>query len=329
MRAAWYSRFGSAVDVLTVGEMATPEPGDGEVRVRLACSGVNPVDVKRRRGGRGDMPAPCVIPHFDGAGTIDRVGAGVSSRRVGERVWVFEGNWQRAFGTAAEFVCLPESQAVPLPDDVGFAEGSALGVPAMTAHRCVFTDGAVAGKTVMVTGGAGAVGGYAVQFAKLAGATVIATVSNDLKAEQAKAFGADHIVNYRQDDVAKRVRDVTGGVGVERIVEVEFGGNLETSLHALAPNGVIAAYASDAALEPAIPFYRMAYANVTVRPVLVFGVPDAAKADAVRDITAWLKAGRLRHCIGRHFSLGEIVAAHQAVEAGVPGKVVIDLDGGR
>ncbi|MDP7386367.1 MAG: NADPH:quinone reductase, partial [Nitrospinota bacterium] len=236
MRAGWYEKQGPAGEVIQVGEMAAPEPGAGEVRVRLAVSGVNPSDAKNRLGARGPMKFPRVVPHSDGAGEIDRVGPGVDPARAGERVWVFNGQWDRPFGTAAEFIALPAGQAVRLPEGVTDAEGACVGIPGMTAHRCVFADGPVQGKTVLVTGGAGAVGHCAVQLAKWGGASVIATVSSDEKAERARGAGgavgggADHVVNYRTENVAERVRELTGGEGVDRIVEVDFGGNLEASL---------------------------------------------------------------------------------------------------
>ncbi len=325
MKAAWYADFGPAAEVIETGEVETPAPGPGEVRVRIAASGVNPVDVKRRKGGRGAMEAGRVIPHFDGAGVIDAVGDGVPETRIGERVWLYEAQWQSAAGSAAEFTVVAADRAVALADGTSFAEGAALGIPAMTAHRCVYADGPVDGQTVLVTGGAGAVGRYAVQMAKLGGARVVATVSSAAKAAQAEAAGADHVVDYKTEDVAARIREVTGDAGVARIVEVEFGGNLATSLEVLAPNGVIAAYASDAALEPAVPFYRLAYANATVRHVLVFGMPEAAKQHAVADITRWLEAGDLGHHIGQRFTLAETAAAHRAVEAGAFGKVVVEI----
>ncbi|MBL6946817.1 MAG: NADPH:quinone reductase [Rhodospirillales bacterium] len=325
MQAAWYSEFGPAKDVLQVGKMDIPEPDAGEVRVRIAVSGINPVDVKRRQGGRGEMPAPRVVPHFDGAGTIDKVGPGGPEDRVGERVWLFEANWQRSMGTAAGFACLPADRAIRLPDSAGFDDGACLGIPALTAHACVFSDGSVEGQTVLVTGGTGSVGGYAVQFASLAGATVIATVGNDEKKDLATAMGASHVVNYKTEDVVSRIADITGGAGVDRIVEVEFGGNLETSLQIIKTNGVLAAYASDAVLEPKVPFYRLVYGNLTVRHVLVFLVPDGLKKQGVQDIGRWLSEGKLKHHIGGRFALDEIAAAHEAVAKGSFGKVLIDI----
>ena len=325
MRAVWFEQFGAAAEVLNVGELEAPQPEAGEVQVRIAVSGVNPVDVKRRLGGRGASQGSQVVPHFDGAGTIESVGDGVPDSRLGERVWVYEAQYERAFGTAAELAVVASDLAVPLPDVADFHAGACLGIPALTAHRCVFADGSVAGQTVLVTGGAGAVGNYAVQFAKLDGATVITTVSSDEKAELAHQGGADHVVNYRTEDVAERLSELPGASGLDRVVEVEFGGNLEASMGALRNNGVIATYASQANPEPAVPFYALAYKNITVRHVLVFGMPDDTKRQAVADISRWLEGGQLRHHLGPRFSLDQIAAAHEAVEAGVFGKVLVDL----
>ena len=325
MRAVWYEQQGAAADVLRIGDLDRPEPGPGELRVRLAASGVNPVDCKRRRGGRGAMDGPRVVPHFDGAGVVDALGDGVDGRRLGERVWIYQAQWGRAMGSAAEAIALDAALAVRLPDNSGFDEGACLGIPAMTAHRCVFADGPVTGQTVLVTGGAGAVGRYAVQFAALGGARVIATVSSAEKAAVAQAAGAHEVLDYKSEDVAERIKEITGGAGVTRIVEVEFGGNLETSLAVIADNGVIASYASDAVLEPALPFYRLAYANLTVRPVLVFAMPEEAKRRAIADITRWAESGELSHHMGPRFALEDCAAAHAAVEAGANGKVIIQI----
>jgi NADPH2:quinone reductase len=326
MRAIWYERNGEADEVIQHGELETPTPGTGEVLVRLATSGVNPIDVKRRRGARGQaIKDPLVIPGFDGAGVIAAVGDGVAQSRIGERVWVYEAQWQRPRGTAAEFVTAPAERAVPLPAGASFVEGACLGIPALTAHRAVFADGPVAGQTVLVNGGAGAVGAYAIQFAKLGGARVLTTVSSDQKAEIAADAGADYVFNYKAENVAERIAALPGGGGVDRIVEVEFGGNLPQSLAILKPNGVIAAYASDAVLEPKVPFYALAYESATIRFILVFMMPEAAKQQATGDITRWLEAGELRHYVARRLPLAEAVAAHQAMEAGVIGNVVLEI----
>lgn len=326
MQAVWYERNGAAAEVLQLGELETPTPASGEVRVRLTTSGVNPIDVKRRAGARGQViKDPLVVPGFDGAGVIDAVGAGVAPERVGERVWVYEGQWQRPRGTAAEFVTLPAERAVALPAGAGFAEGACLGIPALTAHRAVFADGPVEGQTVLVTGGAGAVGAYAIQFAKLGGARVLTTVSSAEKAEIAADAGADYVFNYKAENVVERVENLPDGGGVDRIVEVEFGGNLPQSLQMLKPGGVIASYASDAVIEPKVPFYALAYKSVTVRFVLVFMMPEAAKQQAVSDITGWLAAGELRHYIARRLPLAEAAAAHERMEAGPIGNLVLDV----
>lgn len=327
MRAAWYERNGPAREVLTVGQQDTPEAKPGEVLVRLRTSGVNPSDVKRRGGWRGQsMPFPRVVPHSDGAGTIERVGQGVSESRIGERAWTYNAAWQRPFGTAAEYVALPAAQAVRLPEGTDFAAGACLGIPAMTAHRCVFADGPVSGQTILVSGGAGAVGHYAVQWAKWGGATVITTVSSPEKAEHAHGAGADHVVDYRAEDVAARVRELTGGAGVDRVVEVAFGANLATDLDVIKPNGVIATYDSMADLEPRLPFYRFLTADLTVRFVLMYILPDAARHGYIQDVTACLEAGVLRHAVARRFPLADVAAAHEAVESGqVIGNIVVDV----
>ena len=331
MRAAWYERKGAAREVLQVGELPIPEPGLGEVRVRVAVSGINPSDTKGRTGWRGqtDMPFSQIIPHQDGSGTIDAVGADVPASRVGERVWIYEAQRGRAFGTVAEYVTVPSSNAVHLPEGVSFVDGACLGVPAMTAHRCLFADGPIAGKTVLVTGAVGGVGQYAVQLAKWGGATVIATVSSAEKAEQAQAIGADHVINYREEDVVARVQEITGGAGVDRIVEVAFGANLPISVQVLKTNGVIATYSSDADPAPTIPFGQLLGKDITVRFVLVYVMGEAAHQEAIKDITTALEARLLHPVAVQRFSLDAIAAAHEAVETGhTAGKVLLDLASG-
>ena len=325
MRAAWYEKTGPAAEVLQVGEMPVPEPGPGEVRVRVVASGLNPTDVKTRAGSR-PMAFPRVVPHQDGAGVIDRVGPGVPAARVGERVWMFIVQWQRPWGTAAEFTVVPATLAVTLHRNTSFAEGACLGIPGVTAHRCLFADGPVAGQTVLVTGGAGAVGHYAVQLAKWGGATVIATVSSREKGARASAAGADHTVNYRTGNPAAEILDLTGGAGVDRIVDVDFGANLAVSLRVIKANGTIAAYASMGDAEPTLPFYALMTKNVTLRPVLLYTMPERAKGEAADDIVRLVEAGRLQHQIGVRFPLARIVDAHHAQESGqVIGNIVVDV----
>jgi NADPH2:quinone reductase len=326
MRAVWYERNGAA-DVLHVGEMPDPTPGPGEVRVRIVTSGINPSDWKRRQGLTRRMEFPRVIPHQDGAGVIDRVGPGVPASRLGERVWLYESQIGRPFGTAAEYTVQPAAHAVSLPPNTSFAEGAGLGVPAMTAHRCVFADGPVTSRTMLVTGGAGAVGHYAIQLAKLHGAQVIATVSSDQKAQIALAAGADHTINYRTEDTVQRLMDFTGGAGVDHIVEVDFAGNFTISREVLRSNGVLAVYAAGIAPQPPVPLQFKA-SNVTVRFVLVYDMPEPAKQAAVQEITRLLEGGKLRHLAGPHFPLESVRQAHQAVEGGAIGKVVLKVGEG-
>jgi NADPH2:quinone reductase len=327
MKAAYYEAKGPAREVLRVGELERPEPAAGEVRVRVHASGVNPTDTKGRGGFRGNMtmPYPRIIPHQDGAGVIDAVGAGVPESRIGERVWLYEAQWQRPFGTAAEYVSLPATQAVRLPDSVGFAEGACLGIPAMTAHRCVFADGDVRGKTVLVSGGAGAVGFYAIQLAKWGGAKVLTTVSDDEQKELVLAAGAAHAINRKSEHVVARVRELTGG-GVDRIVEVAFGANLATDGAILNPSAVVATYASDEVFEPQFPFYAFMGKNATIHFVLVYLMGVEAHAAAARDLTKALEEGALQHSIAKRFALDDIAAAHEAVETGHQnGKVIVEI----
>jgi NADPH2:quinone reductase len=327
MIAAWYERKGPAREVLQVGELPEPEPGPGEVRVRIAASAVNPTDTKARSALRGTaMPFPRVVPHQDGAGVIDRVGPGVSPERVGQRVWIYEAQWQRPFGTAAQLTTVPQELAVLLPDRVSFEEGACLGIPAITAHACLFADGNIAGKTVLVPGAAGAVGFYAVQLARLAGAEVIATVGSPDQERLVREVGIEQVLDRRAPELARRILDLTKGRGVDRIVEVAFGANLPVDAQVLARGGVIAAFGSDAEQEPRLPFYSLLFKNATVRFLLVYLVSAEAHRAAARDLSAHLAAGRLRHSIARRFPLSRIAEAHEAMEQGhLNGKVVVEL----
>ncbi|HIM63649.1 MAG: alcohol dehydrogenase [Dehalococcoidia bacterium] len=323
MKAVWYEQNGGA-DVLEYGDMPDPQPGPGEVRVRVITSGVNPSDWKRRQGLTNRIEFPRVIPNQDGGGVIDAVGSGIDQSRIGERVWLFESQFGRAFGTGAEYTVQPSGHAVRLPDNTGFAAAASLGVPAMTAHRCVFSDGPVTGKTVLVTGGAGAVGHYAVQLAKLGGAEVISTVSSDEKAQIAREAGAGHTVNYREGETAEKIMDLTGGAGVDLVVEVDMAANFAVSQQVLKRSGVLAVYSAGSAQGPSVPL-KFNSSNVTVRMVLVYDMPEPAKADAVADITSWLEQGKLVPFAGPHFSLEHLKDAHLAVENAVIGKVVVDV----
>lgn len=275
------------------------------------------------------MPFERIIPHQDGAGVVEAVGEGVDESRIGQRVWLYEAQLGRAHGTAAELVTLPADQTAPLPDGVSFEEGACLGVPALTAHRCVFADGPVEGKTVLVTGGAGAVGFYAIQFAKHGGATVLATVSTDEQAEAAGRAGADLVINRKTEDVASRAAEFAGGGSersVDRIVEVAFGANLGMSLRMLKPNGVIATYSSDAEPEPVLPFWPLVVLDATVRFVLVYVMDAEAHRAAVEAVNDAIAEGWLKHNVGAVLPLDRIAEAHELVERGAGGgKVVLTL----
>jgi NADPH2:quinone reductase len=323
MLAGWYERHGPARAVPRVGEQPDPLPGKGEVRVRLRASAVNPSDVKARGGSRPVIP-PRVIPDSDGAGEIDRVGPGVPKSRLRQRVWVYNGQWQRPFGTSAQYICLPAAQAISLPGRVSYAQGACLGIPVMTAHRCLFADGPIKGMTVLVAGGAGVVGHYAVQLARWAGARVIATVSSPEKAEHARKGGAHATINYRTEDVAARLADLAPQ-GVDRVVDVELGVNLATYEKALRPSAMIATYAAAAAQDSVLPS-RLRQRNITVRMVFVYTMPDAAKRQAIADIARWIARGRPKYAIAARFPLGEIAAAHETVESGNKiGHVILDI----
>ena len=323
MKAVWYEQNGGA-EILQYGDMPDPEPGPGEVRVKVATSGVNPSDWKRRQGLTASIGFPRVIPNQDGAGVIDAVGDGVDSSRIGERVWLFESQFGRAFGTAAEYTAQPSGHAIHLPDNTDFAAAAGLGVPAMTAHRCVFSDGPVTGKTVLVTGGAGAVGRYAIQLAKLGGAAIISTVSSDEKAQIARDAGADHTINYREENVTERIIELSNSAGVDLVVEVDMAANFPVSQQVLKRSGVLAVYSGGSSQGPAVPL-SFESTNVTVRMVLVYDMPEIAKAAAVADITSWLEQGKLTPFAGPHFSLEGLKDAHLAVEHGAIGKVVVDV----
>lgn len=326
MRAAAYTRTGPAREVLTLLELPRPEPAAGEVRVRVAFSGVNPSDVKSRAGVRSKtMPFPRGIPHSDGAGVIDAVGEGVPASRVGERVWVWNAAWGRADGTAAEWVVLPAAQAVALPPDVDLEVGALIGIPALTAYHAVHMGGGVAGKRVLVAGGAGAVGHYAVQMARHGGASrVLATVSSEHKAALAREAGADVVIDYRREDVRRAVADSVGAV--DRIIEVDFAANVALDFDCIAPEGDIVVYGSGVP-EVAVPFVAGILKNVTVRFFIVYHLAPADRERAHEGVTALLRANALRHNIAARYPLERIAEAHECVEQGTAvGNVIVRLD---
>ncbi|BAZ17794.1 oxidoreductase, zinc-binding dehydrogenase family protein [Calothrix sp. NIES-4071] len=329
MQAAWYEELGSAQDVIRYGQIEIPTVGANEVLVRVHASGVNPSDTKRRGGwGGGKMEYSRVIPHNDGAGIIEQVGEGVSPNRIGERVWIYEAQQGRPYGTAAEYVVVPSNQAILLPANTSFAEGACLGVPAMTAHRTVFADGDVEGQIILVTGGAGAVGNYAVQWAKWGGATVITTISRPEQAEIAKKAGADYIINYKTEDVVQRIQEITGQErGINRIVDVSFNTNVDLADAVVCNNGAIAFYAGNASDRASIPLISFMLRNITIHAILVYTMPEVAKQTAARDINTALSGGALKHNIAKTFTLSQVAEAHEAQDSGkMIGKAIIEIN---
>jgi NADPH2:quinone reductase len=328
MRAAWFESFGAAKDVLQVGDVDRPAPGPGEVLVRLHASGINPSDVKKRAGSFPDLlDAGPVIPNSDGAGIIEAVGEGVADSRTGERVWVYQSQFGRRFGTAAQYVAIDEVRAPRLPDKAGFEIGACLGIPVMTAHRCVFADGGVDGQSILVTGGAGRVGYYAIQWASQAGARVIASASNADDVDACVAAGASAVVDHRSESFAEDILGQNAGQPIDRIVDVEFGANLETSLRVIRTGGTLATYSSTVVPEPQLPFFRMMYKDLTVRFVIVYDMPEPAKQSAIADIARALGEQSLRHRIAHRVPLDEIAVGNELVEKGnIRGCVVLNID---
>ncbi len=327
MKAVWYEKQGEARDVLQYGDRAMPEPERGEVRVRLHTSAVNPSDVKKRAGAQpAGFENGFVIPHSDGAGVIDAVGEGVPEQQCGQRVWVYQAQFARNCGTAAQYVTLPSAMAPALPDNTGFDVGACIGIPIMTAHRCVHNAGNLTGKYVLVTGASGRVGYYAAQWAKLAGAYVIATAGSNARCRIARQTNADTVLNYRQDNLIDEINRVTDGAGVDHIVDVEFGVNAKTSATLLNNNGTISTYSSSLAPEPVIPFYPLMFKNISLNMVLVYNMPEQAKQQAIDDIYHTLEQGLLRHRIAETWPLGEIASAHESIEkGGLDGCVIINM----
>jgi len=325
MRAAFYERTGEACEVLQYGELPDPEPGPGEVRIKLSRSGVNPSDVKQRAGrGVRTMPFPRIIPHSDGAGVIDAVGSGVDANRIGQRVWTWNAAYKRRNGTAAQYVTLPQEQAVDLPDCVSDDAGACFGIPALTALHALLTDGGIAGQRVLVAGGAGAVGYYAIQFARMLGAVdVIATVSSVEKEALARDAGATHCINYRTVPVADAVLEATRGAGVDRVIEVDVASNAELDLKAVAEGGTWVVYGSRER-EFKLPFLPLIDRAVLARFFSVYRLAAPARDTAIRVLQVWLRNNQVRHLIAECYPLSEIARAHNKVASGeVIGNVVL------
>lgn len=324
MRAAWYEIQGPAHEVLTVGEMPEPQPLAGEVRIRLAASGINVGDVKKRQDAYGyGMPFPRIIPHSDGAGTVDAVGEGVDRQWIGRRVWCFAAQTYRPFGTAAAYTAVPLERVALLPEGVAFEQGASLGIPAITAHRAVHVAGPVQGSTVLVQGGAGAVGACAVQLAHRAGARVIATCRSDADRAIARRAGAD-VTLLTGEGLTARIRELAAD-GVHHIVEVAFGANIETDVAVLAQGGSIATYAGDA-FRPEIPYWPLVFSNARIFFIGSDDVPPAAKNEAALAVNEALAAGWPGLEIAATFPLEKIAQAHEFVEhPPKPGRVIVTI----
>lgn len=326
MQSVFYDRFGSAADVLSAQEFDTPAPAAGEVTVRLAFSGVNPSDIKSRAGAPGvAKPALAqVIPHSDGSGVIEAVGTGVDAARIGTRVWIWNGQWQRAFGTASTYITLPAEQAVALPDDISLETGAVLGIPGLTAAEAVFGGGDVAGKTLLISGGGGTVGYLAVQLALWAGANVITTCSpRDM--ERVSATGAHTVLDYRSKTLGADIIAANGGALVDRILEVEFGANVDMNAEVIGINGTIAAYGSQIEMTPTLPFRPLLFKAVTLDVILIYLLPLPERRERIKALHRALGDGALICPVARVYSLTECAAAHEAVLAGGrTGAILVD-----
>jgi NADPH:quinone reductase len=325
MRAAYYERQGLAHDVIRLGEMPDPEPGPGEVRVRIAVSGVHVGDVGKRRGYWGStMTYPRVIPHGDGAGTIDKVGDGVDPARIGERVWVYLAQSYRPFGTDAEYTVVPSRRAVTLPESVPFEQGALIGIPGITGHRAVFGSGPVDGRTIVITGPLGGVGRAALAVARRGGATVIGTVRSAGHVDEVLAAGAHHAV-VLGDGAADRINAIAPG-GVDRVAEIDLAGNAGLDVDVLKVGGTIATFSTGDPNAP-LPYWQLGFKNITVQFLSNDDFPEQANEDAARDLTAVLLAGDLRYPIAARFPLERTADAQDTAEmTGAAGRVIVEID---
>lgn len=327
MKSAWFEQFGPAAEVLRIGEQPEPKLAAGQVLVRVSTSGVNPSDVKKRAGSFPNLlDDGLVIPHSDGAGVIEAVGSGVPKRRIGTRVWLYQAQYARRLGTAAEYVAIDSNRAVPLPDNASFETGACLGIPAMTAHRCVFSDGPVDGQVILVTGGAGRVGYYAIQWAAQAGAKVIATACEPDDERMCIDAGADAVVSHRAREWSAEVLKANDNRPIDRVVEVEFGANLAEILKLIRTGGTVATYSSTQITEPKLPFFEMMYMDLTIHFVIVYAMPEEAKRQAIADISDGLRNNSLKHRVAHVLPITEIADAHELIErGGFRGCVVVSL----
>lgn len=325
MKAVWYSRNGAAHEVLQYGELPDPEPGVGEVRVRLHTSGINPSDVKFRL--RRPLEFKQIVPHSDGAGVIDYVGPGVGSHRVGQRVWVWNAQWNRPWGTACEYVVLPEAQAVPLPDSISFEQGACLGIPALTAVQAIRLAGPLAGKTVLVTGAGSAVGHYVTQMAVLEGARVIGTAGSGARREDAEQAGAFSVIDYKKMAVGSRALELTQGEGVDSIIDMDFSSTASLLCeNVLKPHGVYVCYGSNTTGVLPVDLKTMLWRSIDLRCFLVYDLLPDDRAACIEQLTIWLEQGRLQHRVAKTYRLRQTSAAHEFVESGAKrGTVVLKI----
>ena len=329
MRAITYNRFGPAKDVLILEELPVPEPAAGEVLVRLHASGVNPSDIRARAGGRPGVAKtsfPTIVPHSDGAGVIEAVGEGVPTSRIGESVWIWNGQWRRAFGTAAEYISVSASQAVPLPADTSFEQGAVLGIPALTATHAILGAGSVEGKTVLVSGGAGTVGRLAVQVAAASSACVIATAHGADEIAAARSAGAFAVLDYMSPTLSQDILDATHGAPIDHVVEVEFGKNIETLARVIAERGRIVTYGSALAMTPTLPFYSLLFKAASIEFVLVYLLNDDERTFAIKKLTSLLERNALDLRISQKFPLEHCAQAHETIEdGGRAGSVILTM----
>lgn len=328
MKAVWFESFGVPKDTLVQGELEKPTPAAGEVLVNVMTTGVNPSDTKKRAGAFPNLlDDGLVVPHSDGAGIIESVGEGVDPSRIGERVWLYQAQYGRRFGTAADYVAIDSSRAPKLPEQASFEVGAVLGIPVMTAHRCVFSDGNIKDQIILVTGGAGRVGYYAIQWAKYGGAAVVATASNEKDKELCISLGADHVINHRDPNWSQRVLEMTNGQKVDRVVDVEFGQNLPHVLECIRIGGTIATYSSMVVPEPQLPFKHMMFMDLTIRMVIVYAMPESAKELAINDIEHVLTNNLFTHRIAHSLEFDDMAKSHELIEqGGFGGCVVVNVN---
>jgi NADPH:quinone reductase len=325
MRAAWYERNGGAHEVLLVGELPTPCAGPGEVLVRLHTSGINPSDVKARQ--RRPLGANFIVPHSDGGGVIQSVGSGVSERRVGQRVWLWNGQWKRSMGTACEFIALPDSQAVELPEEADFQIAACLGIPALTALHAIRIAGNLDGKSILVTGAGNAVGHYVVQLARLRGATVIGTTGSEGRSAHALSAGVGHLIDYKRESIAERVREITHGAGVNLIIDMDFSTTADLlGKGVLMSHGTVITYGSNTVGPTVVDFRTMLWDSLAIKAFLVYDLLQEDRALAIQELNDLLRSNQLTHAIHSMHSLDHIVNAHEIVESGsAVGNVMLSL----